>query len=287
MKQVSSFAPGKVIISGEHSVVFGEKALVSTIDRGIEVTFSDGLLPIQYQHDRYLQYIFNIWQSHKYPFFNNFYLYVHSSLPQNTGLGSSASFASAVFQNLAKWFEVSLAKDKLFNLVWQAENAIHMSSSGLDPMVVVYQGFIAYQPEQIHNQIKTRQKQQFLLINSGAANEFTGEMVNMVKSNFPSNIKLIKEIGQITKIIIEKIEKNQPYTKLIQINQKLLDQLGVVSNGAREMINQIESLGGAAKITGAGGVRTGSGMILAIHQNLYHLTNLAKQNNWQYLEISI
>lgn len=287
MKQVSSFAPGKIIISGEHSVVFGQQALVRSIDKGIEVTFAEGQIPLHCQHDRYLQYIFNIWQAEGYPFSNNFYIDIHSTLPQKSGFGSSASFASAIFQNLAKWFEIELSKEKLFNLVWLAEQAMHHNSSGLDPMAVVYQGFISYQKNMSHQQINNKNQLNFVLINSGQASESTGQMVSLVQNNYPNNKNLIDQIGQITKTIINKIEQNQPFSDLIALNQKLLEKLGIVGHKAKTMISEIEHIGGVAKISGAGGIATGSGIILACHQDINQLINLANKNNWQNLQISI
>jgi len=38
----SFFSSGKVILSGEHSVIYGEPALVFTIDLGISAFISEG-----------------------------------------------------------------------------------------------------------------------------------------------------------------------------------------------------------------------------------------------------
>ena len=145
MNKITTFAPGKIIISGEHSVVHGQPALITTIDKGIEISLNDQKMAQEWQQDRYLQQILQIWQK-DYPDFSiNFNFAVVSNLPQKSGLGSSAAFASAVFQSLAKWQQVTLSLERLFELVKQAENFIHVTSSGVDPAAVVYGGFLKFQ----------------------------------------------------------------------------------------------------------------------------------------------
>ena len=53
------------------------------------------------------------------------------------------------------------------------------------------------------------------------------------------------------------------------------------------MIRQIESIGGMAKVCGAGGVKAGSGMLLAIHQDENKLLQLIKQKQWQYIQVNL
>ena len=55
--------------------------------------------------------------------------------------------------------------------------------------------------------------------------------------------------------------------QIIKEANTCLTNLGVVSKSTQKLILQIEKSGGAAKITGAGGIKDGSGMILVYHKN--------------------
>jgi hypothetical protein len=68
----------------------------------------------------------------------------------------------------------------------------------------------------------------------------------------------------------------------IKANEMLLEKIGVVGNRAQKMVRQIESVGGMAKVCGAGGVETGSGMLLGYHQNIDRLIELTQKNHWEY-----
>ena len=39
--RVSAYSPGKVILFGEHAIMYGAPAFAAAIDRGIEVTLED------------------------------------------------------------------------------------------------------------------------------------------------------------------------------------------------------------------------------------------------------
>ena len=46
-------------------------------------------------------------------------------------------------------------------------------------------------------------------------------------------------------------------------------------------------MGGQAKICGAGGVKAGSGMILAVHKNKAKLKQLIDKNKWKSSEVRL
>jgi len=83
--------------------------------------------------------------------------------------------------------------------------------------------------------------------------ETTGEMINLVQSKVKS--KKRKKMGKITNNFIKSISSDEFDYSLISENQRLLEDLGVVGKRAKSLVKEIETLGGFAKITGAGGVR--------------------------------
>lgn len=303
----STFSPGKVIISGEHSVIYGQPAIVGGISLGIkskaEVT-SQGQVD---KTDAYQQFIFDVFldylsrkgrPSFKIPPMRNNYelsfpelkLIVESSLPQKSGLGSSAAFAHSVFLSLADFFQLTIDEFEMFELVWQAEKYIHGQSSGIDPAAVVYGGLIHFEKSQIKSiGQKPFSEAEFLLVHSGDAEESTGEMVARVahdQSEFKQRV--ISSIGKVTKKIARQLQKQNTFDySLLTENQNLLDKLGVVGQKARQIVNEIEDFGGVAKVTGAGGTKSGSGFLLSWHQNMSELINFVEDNSWNYRKLTI
>ncbi len=296
MKKVKSFSPGKVIISGEHSVVYGQPALLASINLGTTVTLSSGakepgnLLGKVRDLDLYTNHICQVVERQlniKLP--GDWYFKVKSNLPVKAGLGSSAAYAHAVIQAVSQMLEADLSPNELFELVWSAEDFVHGRSSGADPAAVVYGGLISFQV--IDGQPRTApvktagQVFQLVLIDSGSAVESTKQMVKIVaKQNKP---EIIKELGKITQQLIDELSFGQLNPKLINQSQQLLVKLGVVGYRAQSIINQVKKAGGKAKITGAGGAQAGSGWLLCWHPNPALLEELAAQNQTQSLLITI
>ena len=123
-------------------------------------------------------------------------------------------------------------------------------------------------PFKPHKNIK-----QFILINSGKPKESTREMVEKVaklKKQFPQKVKsLFFSQEELTKnmALALKDGDEESLINCIKMGEYNLEKLGVVGRKARLIIRKIEKLGGAAKISGAGGVKDGSGILLAYHKS--------------------
>lgn len=266
---MSSFFGGKVILSGEHSVVYGHTAILASLNMGITCTVKEGVLNQDQKRDQYLQHILEIFAKHtQFPLAKiKVSIQIESTLPQKSGLGSSAAFAAAVFSELSKFHNYSLNADRLYNLVLEAENFIHGRSSGADPSIVVYGGLIAFSQGKLESILnKTLMNEHFFLINSGEASESTGEMVKKVADQ-PNNQATLQKIGSLSQKMLHDLRIGIFNPELLDENQNLLEQIGVVGQKAKEIIKQLQTKAAFCKITGAGGIKTGSGYILAWHKN--------------------
>jgi len=287
------FSSGKVILSGEHSVVYGEPALISAINLGIKASVEERTKEVNKNSKAgYLNHIFKIFKekfSSKNLNTDNLEIKVTSNLPRKSGLGSSAAYAHVVFLCLLNHFNLILPEEEIFNLVWQAEKFIHGNSSGTDPSAVVFGGVQIFRKGK-RKMLKSFSKMDFILVNSGKPEESTGEMVSLVKTKVESNknnSKIIKDIGRVTFNMIESIKDKNFDPCLLTQNERLLEKLGVVSLKAKNMIKEIENQGGFAKIRGAGGVKKGSGWILAYHPNKDGLKEFLSQNTIESYKIEI
>lgn len=306
------FAPGKVIISGEHSVVYGYPALTTSLAIGITVTvelhedasqLSTQLASNQFfirqdgkilPQNPVLTPALELFQKKMHKKVNRpLWCEVTSQLPTGSGLGSSSALASAFILALAEEFGVEMSADQLAKLVWEVEQAIYPQASPIDAHTVARGGVWRFTRSQgwLSEPLfgSATQLAQLIVIHSGTPVESTAEMVAQVGSFLAGNPQAkqtLAELGGLVEQYVSCLEQGLPLDQLIRQNHRLLAQLPVVGQQALGMIAAIEQIGGAAKITGAGGVKAGSGMILAYHQNREQLVQLCQQYNWQYLPVA-
>ena len=281
----SAVSTGKCILSGEHSVVYGEPAVVTTLAKTVSVY----ILPGTAKHSPFDEHIFSLFGARYNLITTRLSLQVQSKIPRGVGLGSSAAYAYAVFQALAKYFEVTLSKETYYQLVNDAEKYVHSNPSGVDAYAAVYGGTTLFLPQNTTKMPKVREitlswPHTFLLINSGKAQESTGEMVNYVAINLRKDSNLlavIKNMGTTTKKCVSQLENGRFSGAVLDENQKYLEQLGVVGSRAKKMIRKIQNTGGHAKITGAGGRQSGSGFILAYSPELSKIEALCDTAAWE------
>jgi len=301
MTSATAFSSGKVIISGEHAVVAGQPALVSSINLGLNIELRPRSLAAEMKtddkFDEYSAHVVNLLskQINKEILLDKCDIFVDSNLPQSTGLGSSAAYAHALILALAELLGINLSEDEIFNLVWQAEHFKHGQSSGLDPAAVVFGGLQTFQNSDgkiLKNQIKTHvlDNKQFWLINSGSVTESRKDLILGVQARVSINSRLkqvIKRIGEIGQLHVHSLKKDTFNHELMTENQRLLEELEVVGDIAKEMVRDIEKMGGVAKIIGSGGVKTGSGFLLAYHPDSEILATLIKNKNWSVQPITL
>lgn len=253
--------PGKLIISGEHAVVYGYPAIATAVNRRLVATRGGE---------------------------------IDSDIPIGAGMGSSAAFAVALSA-----FKVNgLDLEKINNFAYKIEKGIHGNPSGVDNTVVTYGGFLWFRKEsenfKTFKQIESKVTlPKLFLLNSGKPSESTKEMVEHVGGLYKKNKKrvdgIFREIEVVTKGFLRFLlkENETELGILIRDNERLLEGLGVVSESTKKIIRSVEKIGGSAKVSGAGGRKDGSGMLLVYHKDIEKLTLFAKQNNLNLMSVKL
>jgi mevalonate kinase len=149
-------APGKVILLGEHAVVYGRPAIavpVSEVQARAEVRLGDpGQGVILEARDLEMRYPLSdagsddplaaiVWATLarlEIPPQPDITILVESTIPIARGLGSGAAVSTAVVRALAAYFDKHLTSRGISDLVFESEKLHHGTPSGIDNTVIAF-----------------------------------------------------------------------------------------------------------------------------------------------------
>lgn len=272
-------APGKIHLLGEHAVVYGKPALLSTVGLRTSVTISKGqnYHPIKKIIEPIVKKELKI---QTIPPYN---LTITSDIPAGVGLGSSAALSSAVIGALLLFLKVKWDLNLINKLAYEAEKVFHGNPSGADNKTVIFGGIT----------VPAKLVDNFVLINTGKPKETTKEMVEIVRSQFTVHSsqfqKIFDEQEKLVKKLITAIQdaNEKKFIEIIRVGERNLESIGVVSPYAASIIRKIENAGGAAKICGGGGKIKATGVLLAYHPDKNKLIQVAKSYNLPYCTVTL
>ncbi|MCX7996179.1 MAG: mevalonate kinase [Patescibacteria group bacterium] len=279
MTEVTYAAPGKVILAGEHAVVYGKPALLSAIGSYCYVTVASGS-PDKPVPD-YIETVAGIVESYLNAQESGFRakpfrISVTLDFPMGRGLGSSAAFAVAAVAALLHFHTgTEPAKETINTLAYQAEKKFHGKPSGADNTACCYGGLIYYRKEfeflktisALNAKLPRVFEEKLLLIDTGKPVETTAEMVQNVAEAYNRNSAttetIMSAIEKLTKRTVVSVvtENLNLFTRCLHDTQEELQRLGIVSEKTANLISEFAEFG-TGKVTGAGGLREGSGYIL-------------------------
>jgi mevalonate kinase len=178
-----------------------------------------------------------------------------SGIPIGAGMGSSAAITAAVVAALAETFSVTLDRELLVDITQQVERLQHGHSSGLDPAVCGFGGCLRFQ-QGVIEPVNLSLDSHWYLVETGSPDASTGECVQQVRSRHADS-PIWTDFSQVTERLQQALVQNDDELLLrsLRRNHRLLTQLGVVPEPVQQFVSDLESQGGAAKISGAGSIR--------------------------------
>ena len=255
-------APGKIFLFGEHAVVYGKKALVTAINlrcfaevkkrRDFRISSPLGTTGLDFEKHPYVSYAIKRFSELKE--IDGADVQIESQIPIASGLGSSAAVTVAVLKALDAEFEAGMAEEDIYELARMVELDVQGIASGTDPFISTYGGCWLI-PERKRISIP---EIEFLVVDTGIKS-ITGEMVKKVaelKDRFPGIVEgIMNAIDEVSLAAIPEVEKFnlEAISSLMFINQNLLRALGVSIPAIDGLVSELNSIGIASKLTGAGG----------------------------------
>lgn len=212
----SGISHAKIILIGEHSVVYGQPAIalpltrvtctatlaqIETPDKIIDSRYFDGSITklpsnmagISALLKRLTDY-FNgqndYWQ-----------LRITSLLPAERGMGSSAATAVAIVKAFFDYYGQPLTRPLLLELADVEEQITHKSPSGLDAATVSSEFPIWYVKDQQAEPITMNLDATLLIVDTGVegqTKEAIGAVQDELRDNHQATVQRIKRLGQLT-----------------------------------------------------------------------------------------
>lgn len=301
-------APGKVILSGEHSVVYGYPAVVAAIGLRCDVTATDstdGLNIIAGDLDRSVSYssddISNLLKGKIiHPKLDNIAvaalemggsdlqttIKISSDIPVGAGLGSSAAVSVATICAVADLQNKQPKPEEISRMAFRAEKIAHGTPSGIDNTIATYGGALRFQDGSItRKQIKSNFP--MIIVNTEVPRN-TKELVTNVrelKDKHPNSVNsVLNSISKLTDEFEKMFDEGALIRmgELFDINQGLLDAIGVGHPKLSELIWKARDLGVlGAKLTGAGG----GGCLIALTYNVEEAKKISEKLRSNKLEV--
>ncbi|OMJ70357.1 hypothetical protein SteCoe_31689 [Stentor coeruleus] len=276
MREIKVSVPGKVILTGEHAVVYGSLAVAASINirmriclkasespSQISINFNELQETIEWSSlDDYLNQgtipgviCTFVKEAVLEPCFLSFS--IENDLPIGSGMGSSAAFCVGIAGVLLKLKNVDSVED-INKLAFKGENLIHGKASGIDNTVVAYGGLISYKQGSITHLPFPEKSLKIIVVDSKTPKN-TKTMVSKVRSTYEKfpliYSKIFESINSLSEAFIQEITLGNldNIKELLRINHNLLRTIGVSCQVLDDCVNEGEKLGIVGKMTGGGG----------------------------------
>ena len=268
-------APGKVILFGEHAVVYGRPAIaVPVTDLRATATVvaepaGSGLTIISSElrtrvalrtasRDEPLAAAARLMLTHLGAPEPDATLTIQSEIPIASGLGSGAAVAAAAMRGLAAFVQQAVGPADLSRLVFEVERIHHGTPSGIDNSVVVYEAPVFFRRGHPVEYLSVGAPIRLLIADTGIRTT-TKEVVQHVRTAWEHQPTyydaLFDEIGRIAETARRSIRSGDTAAlgPLMALNHKLLSEIGVSSERLDQLVHAARLAGArGAKLSGAG-----------------------------------
>ncbi len=248
---------GKIILLGEHGVVYGRHALAVPIPDAVSVTLTRARELSHDLPDEYVESILDELEVGE----RGWRIDVRSSLPLGKGLGSSAAIAVAIARAFNSELDLGLDDARINSIAFASEQLAHGTPSGVDNTLSTYARPMLFRNdgELQFDAFDTDESPPLVVAWSDETGK-TNEQVAGVRERYeraPERFEaLFDEMDALAREGADRLRNGQ-YEELgllMNVCQGLLNAIGVSTPSLERMIALARASGAAgAKLTGAGG----------------------------------
>jgi mevalonate kinase len=326
MSHGKASAPAKVILFGEHFVVYGSPAILAAINKRISVDArtiihdenkivirSDIGVAGEYRNNGEfnaleggskakavldplygaIRQVLLMRNKKKKKKNIGIEIGISSRVPPGIGLGSSAASCVATVAAVDSLFQKNPSRQKVCELAIESERLIHKRTSGADCYVSTFGGLMQYYGKsKSFKNIETKGSLSLVVASTGIKHS-TSDLVAGVKRFKDTNRILFESLSkQASDICLQactaiKSGKCDKIGELMNENQIILQQIGISHHKVRDIIDICSKAGAmGAKITGAGG----GGAVIALAASKQESTKIAshvKAAGYQSFEVEV
>jgi mevalonate kinase len=324
MSHGNASAPAKVILFGEHFVVYGGPAILAAINKRISVDahtllHDEGKIVIRSDIGAAGEYWytgeFNALEGGRkakavldplYRAIRQVLLMrnkknkkigievdISSRVPPGIGLGSSAASCVATVAAVDSLFEKNPSRQEVCKIAIESERQIHKRTSGADCYVSTFGGLMQYYSKSKSFKSIEAKGSLSLVVASTGIKHYTSDLVAGVKRFKDTNKTLFESLAkQASDICLQAwtaIEsgKSDKVGELMNENQIILQQIGISHYKVHDIIDICSRAGAiGAKITGAGG----GGAVIALAASKQESSKIAshvRTAGYQSFEVEI
>ena len=283
----TSSAPGKIILFGEHAVVYGRPALavpVTQVHADAEVIDSNrpGIWIDAPDIDLHAE--LNTLSSdhpiaaviHNFLFisrvspFPNFQAKITSTIPVASGLGSGAAVTVALTRALSSHLDYPMNNEEVSAFTYEIEKLHHGTPSGIDNTVVTYAKPVYFIKGQSIETFKVGHPFTIVIGNTGISaptRESVGDVKKLWEADKTNWEGVFDQIGEIAKQARKAIESDKwnELGGLMNQNHALLQEMTVSSPELDTLVSAARKAGASgAKMSGGG---RGGNMIALVEAN--------------------
>src|SRR3989338_6340421 len=230
-------APGKLMLMGEHAVVYGYPCIVTAVDKRLYVEAEiidkkeDEIITPQVKESRFVLETLAYFRE-KFKIHKRIRIATQGDFSHNVGLGSSSAVTVATFSALNSLFNLYLTKKQIFNLSFTVTIKIQGVGSGFDIAAATFGGTLYF--------VKGGKVIEPLLIDSiplvvgysgikADTPYYVRKVAEAFKDRKPEMVTIFIQISDlVNKAKKSLIEKNySALGKLMSKDQKYLQKLGV------------------------------------------------------------